>query len=454
MQFSRHLLGSSVAISALGLAAAGAAPGQLPQPIPNPDGTALTVTKQKKLDPENLYFQELGVNGRTCNTCHREDSGWSITPARIQEVFASTEGLDPLFRPNDSTNSPGADVSTLPARQAAYSMLLNRGVIRVGLPIPVGAEFELLAADDPYGFSSAAELSLFRRPLPAANLKFQSTVMWDGRQSPPDRTLAGHLAAQASDATTGHAQAPQAPTTAELEEIVDFETALFHAQATAGAAGATNSGGAKGGPSNLAKQRFSLGINNPFPPPGSRTQFNPLAITVFDRWKKPKGVRDPGVKAAREAVARGQIVFNEKRFSISQVAGLNDELNRPVITGTCTTCHNAPNVGTSSINALQDIGISAAARRTPEQPLYTLRNLMTQETRQTTDPGRALITGKWKDVDKFKVPGVRGLAARPPYFHDGSAATLEEVVEFYQTRFSINMSPQEKQDLVAFLKAL
>jgi cytochrome c peroxidase len=68
--------------------------------------------------------------------------------------------------------------------------------------------------------------------------------------------------------------------------------------------------------------------------------------------------------------------------------------------------------------------------------------------------GRAMITGKCADVGKVKGPILRGLAARAPYFHNGSAATLEDVVNFYDQRFSIGLTEQEKADLVAFLKAL
>jgi cytochrome c peroxidase len=101
-----------------------------------------------------------------------------------------------------------------------------------------------------------------------------------------------------------------------------------------------------------------------------------------------------------------------------------------------------------------DIGVTDAARRTPDMPLYTLRNKATGETVQTTDPGRALITGKWRDVARFKGPILRGLAARPPYFHNGLAADLAEVVDFYDTRFAMGMTAQERADLVAFLRAL
>ena len=101
-----------------------------------------------------------------------------------------------------------------------------------------------------------------------------------------------------------------------------------------------------------------------------------------------------------------------------------------------------------------NIGLTDAARRTPDLPLYTLRNKATYETVQTTDPGRAMVTGKWADIGKFKGPILRALAARAPYFHNGSAATLEEAVDFYNTRFNIGLTPREKADLVAFLKAL
>ena len=65
-----------------------------------------------------------------------------------------------------------------------------------------------------------------------------------------------------------------------------------------------------------------------------------------------------------------------------------------------------------------------------------------------------MITGRWRDVGKFKGPVLRALAARAPYFHDGSAASLAEVLEFYDTRFGIRLSAQEKADLLAFLRAL
>ena len=65
-----------------------------------------------------------------------------------------------------------------------------------------------------------------------------------------------------------------------------------------------------------------------------------------------------------------------------------------------------------------------------------------------------MITGKCADVGKVKGPTLRGLAAHAPYFHNGAAARLDDVVEFYNQRFNLNLTAQQKSDLVAFLQTL
>ncbi len=67
-------------------------------------------------------------------------------------------------------------------------------------------------------------------------------------------------------------------------------------------------------------------------------------------------------------------------------------------------------------------------------------------------PDSALLNGRWKDIGKFKGSILRGVVAHPPYFHNGSAATLEDAIEFYDTRFTTSFSAREKRDLVAFVQ--
>jgi cytochrome c peroxidase len=428
----------------------------------NREGVSLTmrVGGAALNDPDELFFQALGTNGRSCHTCHEPQTGMTLSPERARLRFAETRGKDPLFRTNDGSVSPLADVSTVGARRKAYALLLDRGLIRVGIGIPSGStQFELVAVSDPYGYASAAELSLFRRPLPAANLRFLSTVMWDGRETFRDATQPNgfatihfDLADQANGATTGHAQG-QPITQEQRDAIVGYEMQVFTAQQFDFQAGMLDAAGGKGGPAALVDQEYYFGINDPLgaDPEG----FNPVAMTAFEGWD---GARGGGQARARASIARGETIFNTHPISITGVSGLNDDLGQPTIAGTCTTCHDTPNSGNHSVPAPLAIGTAevdpVGGLDVSGLPVYTLRNLTTGETVQVTDPGRALITGQWKDIGRFKGPILRGLASRAPYFHNGSARNLRDVVRFYDARFGMQLTQQQKADLEAFLGAL
>jgi hypothetical protein len=310
--------------------------------------------------------------------------------------------------------------------------------------------------------------------LPATNLRFLSTVMWDGRETFLDAgsrdcvlgtsncfaALNVDLAHQSMDATNGHAQAAHDLTEEQQAAIVAFETSLYTAQVHDFAAGSLTAWRAAGGPRELAEMPFHFGINDPVAGDyQTGAPFSPIVFDLYDTWdaglKLGLGSREgQRVEAARAAIVRGQEIFNTHPITITGVKGLNDDLGVPVMQGTCTTCHDAPNAGDHSVPAPLDIGVADASRRTPDLPLYTLRNRTTGEIVQTTDPGRALVTGRWKDIGRFKGPVLRGLAARAPYFHNGMAQDLAAVVDFYDSRFAIGFTPDEKRALAAFLRTL
>jgi len=434
--------------------------------FPNEFGLSLTMNASggPLEDPGNPFFQSLGTNGRSCSTCHVPEAGMAMTPEVARRRFHETAGLDPLFRTNDGSVSPAADVGSVGARRRAYRLLLDRALIRVGIGLPEVREFDLAAVDDPYGFASAQELSLFRRILPSTNLRFLSTVMWDGRETFRDASsptgfasLHFDLADQSNKATEGHAQAASPLDDAQREAIVSFEMQLFTAQVWDRQARDLTAGNAQGGPHPLVTQEFYFGINDPLGGDPTGRPFDPTAMTLYDAWATDHPARR-GPDAARAAIARGQEIFNHKPISIVGVSGLNDDLGVESIPGTCTTCHDAPNAGDHSVPAPLRIGTDLpqplGGLDVSRLPVYTLRNRTTGEIKTTTDPGRALITGKWKDVGRFKGPILRGLAARAPYFHNGSAATLEDVIHFYDERFALGLTAQEKADLHAFLTAL
>jgi hypothetical protein len=460
----------------------------VPSPHANANGSALTFSSSGFIDTNNPFFKAMG-NGRACATCHQEGEGWSVSPGGLQARFNNSNGTDPIFRLVDGANSPLAPTATLDQKRIAYSMLLTRGVIRVGLPIPANAEFTLLRATDPYNFASARELSLFRRPLPSANLKFAAAVMWDTRETQADAAskicilnarparcfapIDTDLLHQADSAVKGHAEAAAGLTAAEQRAIVDFEKNLFNAQSVSNVAGSLVDGGALGGPARLALQDFYFGINDVQDGDyRTRAPFSRNVSNLFAAWRNldapppppPAPVRGRPAppapapvstqNAARAAIARGEQIFNNRPMNIAGVAGFSDDLRPGLQRGSCTSCHNAPNAMSHSVARTFNTGVAAANLRTPDMPLYALRNTATGEVVETSDPGVAMTSGLWRDVGKFKTPNLRGLSARAPYFHDGSSRTLEDVVRFYDRRFRMGLSVQEQADLAAYLKVL
>jgi len=440
----------------------------LPSLFPFPNGAGILETYNaggQAIDLTGPFFQSLGTNGRSCGSCHRPAQGWGISSDEVKLRFELTQGLDPIFRTNDGSNCDhNIDTSTVGGRRKAYSLLINKGLIRIALQVPATAEFNVIGVVNPYGCGDPSTLSMYRRPLPSTNLRFLSTAMWDGRESstqtgtqritfatnPGD--LLADLAHQALDATNNHAQASVALTAQQQQAIVNFEMALSTAQAFDYQAGALNANGATGGPTILGTQTtqaFFVGINDPLGGNPHGTPFTPVIFNLYDAWSEDANNR-------RASILRGQTLFNSKPINITGVAGLNDDLNLASIPGTCGTCHDSPNVGNHSVSAPLNIGVGDvnSPLDVTYLPVITLQNKTTHEIKTTTDPGRALITGLWKDVGRLKGPILRGLPSRAPYFHNGSADSLRDALDFYDKRFNIGFTDQEKKDLIAFLSTL
>jgi cytochrome c peroxidase len=444
------------------------APRMIPQLKRDPDPSGLIATYQPggpAVTKNVPFFQNLGTNGRTCFTCHQPADGWTISARDVQARFAASAGQDPLFRPVDGATCPSADVSSLAARRKAYGLLLAKGLIRIGLPMPANPEFSIINVDDPYGCNTdpatgltgmtSGVVSVYRRPLPATNLGFLSTFMWDGREP--------SLESQAVDATLGHAEGNQPPTPAQQQQIVAFESGLFTAQLFDADAKYLSAEGAAGGPVALANAlaSFYLGINDPFGGNPTGAPFTSNVFALYDNWGSFPG--NGSESAARQAIARGQEIFNRTPVMITGVTGINDVLGVPVFSGSCGTCHDTPNVGDHSMKAPLNIGVSDAGANSPPGldisglPVFTLSCIsgpLAGQVFRVTDLGRAMITGKCADIGKLKGPILRGLVARAPYFHNGSAASLMDVVNFYDQRFGIGFTDRQKSDLVAFLNAL
>jgi cytochrome c peroxidase len=469
-------------------------------PFLDPTGLVSTFNTGGPIVENGPFFQSLGTNGRACSTCHIAGNAMGLSVRNVQERFAETQGRDPLFAAVDGANCP-----TMTGRDAAsHSLLLRNGLIRIPITLPAMTQFTIRAVVDPYGCGVVTDnvtglqtVSVYRRPLPTTNLRFLSTIMFDGRETVVplnngatfQANLTSDLMHQALDATNIHAQAAVPLTTEQQTEIVNFELGLFSAQLADDRAGLLDAQGALGGARNLSAANYYPGINDTLEADPTGAKFNPSAMSLYAAWENGTDERGQafGSGDARADIAAGEKLFNTRALTVTNVRGLNDnptlaaELGTTVpiasFPGTCTTCHDTPNVGDHSLPLPLDIGTGhdpaqepdpqiaggLAQLSVPAVPVYEITGCpnpfaaagdTTPYVIYTTDPGKGLVTGMCSDVNRVKGPVLRGLAARAPYFHNGAARDLTELINFYNQRFQMNLTDTEKRQLIAFLNSL
>jgi cytochrome c peroxidase len=148
------------------------------------------------------------------------------------------------------------------------------------------------------------------------------------------------------------------------------------------------------------------------------------------------------IAAYERTVLSGDAPYD--RFKAGDTSALSESAQRglKLFTGRaqCTSCHSGPNF---TDNAFHNVGVSID--------------------KETPDLGRFEISGLEGDKGSFKTPTLREIARTAPYMHDGSQKTLEEVIEHYNKGgtpnpqldegiFVLNLTPEEKTDLISFLK--
>jgi len=426
------------------------------------------------------FFTPLGTNGRACVTCHQPAYGMSFSADAARALWRSTNGKDPLFAALDGSNCPDQPQDL----EKSHSLLLNRGLIRIALPVPKDAEFSIEVVSDPpgcntsstYGLKSANPMvSVYRRPRMAANLKYVTNpgpaiVLKLGALADTDPATGrpvgmnfmadareATLTTQAYSAAMGHIQA-QAVSDEQLRRIVDFESQVYVAQIFDRVGGnlVEPGGPTTLGPKAMADHRPGVLGDNDYDP----------VFLMFDGWKKPGGNPQEQFRAS---VARGADIFMFRQFWLRDATHINSiGLGNP-LKRTCATCHNAQMTGQDLSAGWVDLGTNNYPKWT-EPPLYSdAQELPVFKVTcnasapphpylgrviYTTDPGRALISGRCLDVGSIVMQQFRGLSARAPYFANGSAKNLRELVDYYDRRFDMKLSEAEKQDLVNFLGVL
>jgi cytochrome c peroxidase len=379
--------------------------------MPNSAGFGASFHSAGSVDLTNNFFTPQGTNGRHCGTCHLPEDGWSIKPETVVAMFESTGGTHPIFVNNLDTDRPTADMSTVEARWAATTMLRQGKFTRRVSP-PAVRDYTVIAASDPFGVGTTSSLWFFRRPLPTSDFRSHS-VMWDGANT-VGTVLRDGLIRQARGNVTGAQQGAPA-TDAIIFEMVDYEMALSHAQLIVTGVGWLDADGANGGPAVANAQPL---VNGRF--------------DLYDAWEH-------NGNPWRRQIWRGQEIFN----SVNAPSGR-----------TCRGCHNAANNGQNVNGTLFDVGVSRPEFANPDMAVYTFQRNLDGAIVQSTDPGRGIRSGNFADLNRFKTPNLRGLASRAPYFHNGIAETLDEVVDHYEAALGFVFTAQEQADLVAFMTAL
>ena len=472
-------------------------------------GTLAILNADGPVDTKNHpFFRAATSNGRACVTCHQPSSGMSISASKAQERWDATNGSDPLFAAFDGSNCPN-----LPqADKSSHSLLLDRGLFRIPMPWPprdldgkaIKPEFSIEVISDPtgcntskkYGLESAnPTVSVYRRPRIVANLKYVESEkplgLWQVRSGellPVDKEngnrLAGNLMSDGREATlrsqmvsamTGHLETHDVPSKADREMIRQFEMQIYAAQVSSNVGGSLQEGGAHLGPSALLEGK--TGLLGAFPHrttfpeiDGWRTQRTSAAITWPPVMKPPvppasregESSESPAQREYRDSVARGFDLFLYRQFLIRNVGSLNQLLGNPV-KQSCANCHNMQRTGQDNAPGYLGLGTNTYPYATPAPDLPLFKVTCRKDSPPhpylgreiyTSDPGRALFTGRCADVGAATAQQMRALAARAPYFSGGSAKTLREVIEFYDRRFNIGYTERDVQDLVNFLGAL
>lgn len=459
------------------------------------------------------FFEPIGENGRACVSCHQPSDGMSLSLDSIRQRWEVTGGMDPIFAPIDGMNCPD-----LPAGDpASSSLLLDRGTFRVFVPWPPKAangspmepEFDIEIVRDPtgcnthpeYGLTSANPMiSVYRRPRVMANMRYITSGgglfnIKDGSLMSLDPATGGTvsmqlmadgreptLATQAATAAATHLELNGSLSAAQLSQIRAFQDQVYSAQSFNAVIGDINDGGATAlGPTQVQHGEFGLGDN-----------FTTPNFGTYEGWDEAMAEEGADKRAFRESVIRGYEVFFVRPFWIRDITHLNTVgLGNP-IKRTCATCHNALMMGNDIAPGWMDLGTTnmpwtqvannpevdrnpyahafdqATTSASPDDlnrvndlPLFKLTckpsalpHPFLGRVIYTTDPGRALISGRCLDIGAITMQQFRGLAARAPYFSNGSSRNLRELVDYYDLRFDARYSELEKQDLVNFLSVL
>ncbi len=356
-------------------------------------------------------LRQLGGNGRACADCHMPSGNFQLSPAAAQARFDALQAErehnpnadDPLFRPVDAD-----DFRVNGDNASDFSNLTENGLVRVTMPLPANVKLINPATGQP---SDETSVDLWRAVMPVLNVAITGpddvqptwppgaprVAIFGQDPNGPNRqggyqhdARFGTLQEQARGALFAHAQVSVEPPTRMLDDLAAFQQTLFSSQGVEELAGAIRSGA------------------TPFPDPDPElNELEQQGKTVFNRAcaQCHGGSLHPSGSTPEATIVRPIVRYHN----------IQTACPRPATDGFSPCSQRlARNVRTYRI---------------------TLANGSFQ-TVTTSDPGRLLLTGQPADLGVMDVTQLRGISHTAPYFHNNSAATLEEVLDHYNAVFA------------------
>ena len=354
-------------------------------------------------------LRELGGNGRACADCHMPSDSFQLSPATARARFEALSEKrahnknadDPLFRPVD------ADDFRVNGDEANdFSNLIENGLVRVTMPLPANVRLIDPATGQP---SDETFVDLWRATMPVFNVAItgpdlvlpiwapaaQNRVPILGQDPNGPNRQGGFqhdarfatLQEQARGALFAHAQVTVEPSARLLDDLAAFQETLFSSPGVELLANAIRSGGT-------------------FDPDPELTQLEQEGKVVFNRacaqchgGTLHQSTSTPDAALVRPIVRYHSIVSACPRPTTDGFAACPARLNRNARTYRITLANG------------------------------------TVQTVMTSDPGRLLLTGQPADLGVMDVTQLRGISRTAPYFHNNSAATLEDVLDHYDAFF-------------------
>lgn len=372
----------------------------------------------------------LGGNGRACVDCHMASERFQLTPdaARSRLAAMNTTGVDdPLFRAIDADDFR---VNGSAARD--FTNLTTHGLVRVTIPLPANVKLLDCGATVPCPASARptaeTEADVWRATPTILDVRITGP---DGQAPAWTRgpNLHGGFQAdgridtlqnQALSALRNHAGIATDPPAGFLDDLASFQNAMFSSANV-----------------QVLAEAMAAGVR-PLPDPDPVLDAQETAgKAVFNRAcgqchgnldNHPSGSAPQlqGPSGTPTNIARYHDILTTCPRPV-------DNVTPPRFSFTPCTPSQMKNVRTYQItNSGAPPSGTTCGGAAPQPPCVTRLT--------TSDPGRLLLTGFPQpggpgDIQHFDIPGLRGIARTAPYFHNNTAATLEEMLEHYKQFF-------------------